>query len=104
MQVKERVTNLTALPRNTSIEQALNIQEQRIVHEETSNFDVSGKPHAMAKDTYEECDILSKKSLERVSPSKFEDKVRIPLEHKTIFFRSRSIHLLSFCIFKKIGY
>ena len=106
MDIKERVPNSTALPRTTSTEQSVSIQEQQIVNEQTSNFDVSEKTHALAKDTYEECDLLSKKSLERVSPPKFEDKVIITLANtKYIFDESLGFFLLSFSIFiKKIGY
>ena len=77
MDVKGRVPDVNALPRETSLEQALSIQEQQIVNEEPSTFDDSEKPNAMAKQSYQECDLLSKKSLERVSPSNLEDKVMI---------------------------
>ena len=81
------MADLNAVLRKTSIEQALNIQEHQIVNEEPSNFDASEKPHAMAKQSYQECDILSKKSLERVSPPKLEDKVIITFAHiQCIFF------------------
>ena len=86
LDVKDKLPTLTALPRNTSIEQALNIQEQRIVNEQTSKFDVSEKTPVIAKDNFEECDLLSKKSLERVSPPKFEDKVIFTLAHKKYIF------------------
>ena len=100
MDVKDILPNLTALPRKTSIEQALNIQEQRILNEQTSTFDVTEKPHAIAKDTFEECDLLSKKSLERVSPTKFEDKVIITLAHEK--YNSVETVALLYCRFASL--
>ena len=75
LDVKATVTELQSLPTKAQIDQALNVQEQQVVNEQTSRFDVSEKPHSTAKKSYEECDLLSKKSLERVSPQKQEEEV-----------------------------
>ena len=75
LDVNSTVSELQSLPTKSQIDQALNVQEQQVVNEQTSSFNVSEKPHATAKKSYEECDLLSKKSLERVSPQKQEEEV-----------------------------
>ena len=51
------------------------MQERQIINEETSTLEVSEKPRRLAKKSYMECDLLSKKSLERVSPQEKEEEV-----------------------------
>ena len=75
LDVKPTFAELQSLPAKTQIDQALNVQEQQVVNEQTSSFGVSEKYHAMANKSYEECDLLSRKSLERVSPQKQEEEV-----------------------------
>lgn len=86
MDIIEQTPNLKALPRKTSAEQSFSIQEQQVVNEQASNLDISTKAQAMAVKSYAECDLLSKTSLERVSPPKMEDKVIISLGHINSIF------------------
>lgn len=51
------------------------MQERQIVTEEPSNFKTFKKPPVTAKKSYEECDLVSKESLECVSPEKPVDEV-----------------------------
>ena len=76
-EVKDMVAKVKTTPHQTNIDQALLIQDLQTVDEQTSTVDVPDKPHLEAKKKYEECYLLSKKSLERVSPPKEDEEVII---------------------------
>ena len=65
------------MPQKTHIDQEINIQEQQVLNEQTLALDLFEKPHTMATKSYEQCDLLSRTSLERVSPQRLDDEVTI---------------------------
>ena len=75
LEIQDKVKQLQTTPQQTHIDQPLTIEEKQAVNEQTSNFGVPEKTYAMAKQSYEECDLLTKKPLERGSPSKHEHEV-----------------------------
>ena len=83
-ETKDTGTKIETTPGQANTDNALTIHDLQIVSEQTSRLDVSEKPCVEAKEMYQEYDILSKKSLERVSPSKDNEEVIIclPYYHK----------------------
>ena len=77
MSVRESPSDLQTKPQQSHAGQSVNIQEQQVVNEQTSNLDVSTNVQGIAKIYQEECDLLSRKSLERVSPQRHDDEVTI---------------------------
>ena len=69
------VSQYYTLPQEPNKDHAHHIQEQQTLNETTLNLDISKKPHGMAQESYVESTMLSKQSLERVSPLKIDNEV-----------------------------
>ena len=72
---------MQAIPHQSNIDQAHHMQERQVINEETSTLEVSEKPREIAKKSYMECDLVSKESLECVSPAKPDDEVMINISY-----------------------
>lgn len=75
LEIQEKVKELKTTSHQTHTDQPLTIQEKQTLNEQTSNFGMSEKTYAMGKQSYEECDLLTKKPLERGSPLQHEHEV-----------------------------
>ena len=59
----------------TDIGQPLLVKDVEGVNEHASKFYIDEQPHLKAKKSYEDSPLLSKKSVERISPSKMDNEV-----------------------------
>ena len=76
------------MPQQTNIDQAHHMQEQQIINEEISSLEVPEKQRGKAKKAYEECDLVSRESLECVSHATPEDEVMLIISYKLKYFRN----------------
>ena len=77
MDAKPNAPEFETTTEKSHIGHALPIQAQQVVTEQTSHFDVSTKQQANADTSHAECDVLSQKSFELVSPETEADEVTI---------------------------
>jgi hypothetical protein len=75
---------MQAIPQQSNIDQAHHMQEQQIINEETSSLEVPERHRGKAKKSYAEFDLVSRESLECVSPAKPDDEVIIIISYKPI--------------------
>ena len=75
LEIQETVKELKTPPHQTRTDQPLTIQGTQTLNAQTSNFGMSEKTYAMGKQSYEECDLLTKKPLEWGSPPQHEHEV-----------------------------
>lgn len=59
----------------TDIGQPLLVKDIEGVNEQASKFYIDEQPHVKAKKSYEDSPLLSRKSVERISPSKMDNEV-----------------------------
>ena len=59
----------------TDTDQSIQIEAEQLEIEQTSKFETPKQLHTKANKSYEECDVVSKTSLELVSPQPKDDKV-----------------------------
>ena len=59
----------------TDIGQSLLVKDIEGVNEQASKFYIDEQPHLKAKKSYEDSPFLSRKSVERISPSKMDNAV-----------------------------
>ena len=59
----------------TDIGQPLLVKDIEGVNEQASKFYIDEQPHLTAKKSYEDSPLLSRKSVERISPSKMDNEV-----------------------------
>ena len=59
----------------TDIGQSLLVKDIEGVNEQASKFYIDEQPHLKAKKSYEDSPLLSRKSVERISPSKMDNEV-----------------------------
>ena len=76
-------------PQQTQIDQSDKIEAELVINEKTSKHDTPKQTHATAKKSYNECDVLSKKSLEVVSQTRIDDEVMLLIVNFDIFNRIR---------------
>ncbi len=85
MAAKEGVSQLQTTPHESHIEQVISIQEQQVATEQTSNLHVSTNAPAKVETSRKERGLLSKKSLERVSPQRPGDEVTINFINQLLY-------------------
>ena len=59
----------------TDIGQPLSVKDTERVNEQAFKFYIDEQPHLKAKKSYEDSPLLSRKSVERISPSKMDNEV-----------------------------
>ena len=59
----------------TDIGQPMLVKEIEGINEQASKFYIDEQPHLKAKNSYEDSPLVSRKSVERISPSKMDNEV-----------------------------
>ena len=71
----DKEKQLKTTQHQTHLGQLLPVQEKQALHEQTLGLDMAETDYAMAKDLYENVDVITQKSLERGSPPSYKDEV-----------------------------
>ena len=82
---------MQVMPQQSNIDQAHHMQEHQIINEEISILEVPEKPLGKAKNSYVECGLVSRESLECVSPAKPEDEVMLIISYNPKYFGNNFI-------------
>ena len=80
----------------TDIGQPLLVKDIEGVNEQASKFYIDEQPHLKAKKSYEDSPLLSRKSVERISPSKMDNEV-LRLIFVICIFQCRKIFYIDTC-------